>query len=185
MEKTSKLTTKKLIAIIASVFVVCGVVLGVLAFIRNHPRQVASTEEYGYVNPDETKAEPDEGITIDGVLDEAVYQNNKWLYLHNDNGNSMVDIAMTSYYGEKGMYFVYDVTENTPIYVNLNRSSILNSCVEMYLALSDVTSMESSKIFEIDMLPTGDFIFKQRNGKGAFMDVATTDELMPHLGATT
>ena len=185
MEKTSKLTAKKLIAIIASVFVVCGVVLGVLAFIRNHPRQVASTEEYGYVNPDETKAEPDEGITIDGVLDEAVYQNNKWLYLHNDNGNSMVDIAMTSYYGEKGMYFVYDVTENTPIYVNLNRSSILNSCVEMYLALSDVTSMESSKIFEIDMLPTGDFIFKQRNGKGAFMDVATTDELMPHLGATT
>ena len=184
MEKKSKLTTKKLIIMLAAIFLVCGAALGILAFL-NHVKQVASDKDYGYVNTDETKADADAGITIDGVLDEKVYQNNNWLYLRNDNGNAVVDIATTSYYGEKGMYFVYDVTESTPIYVNLSRSSALNSCIEMYLALSDVTSMDSSEIFEIDLLPTGDMVFKQRNGKGAFMDVATTDDKMAYLGATT
>ncbi|MBQ8804354.1 MAG: family 43 glycosylhydrolase [Tyzzerella sp.] len=185
MEKKSKLSSKKLMIIIAAVFLVCAAALGILAYSQNRVKQVASEEDYGYVNPDETKADPDAGITIDGVLDEKEYQDNNWLYMRNDNGNATVDIAMTSYYGEKGMYFVYDVTESTPIYVNLNRSSTFNSCVEMYLALSDVTSMDSSEIFEIDLLPTGDMVFKQRNGKGAFMDVATTSDKMAHLGATT
>ena len=185
MEKKSKLTAKKLIIIILAVFLVCGAALGVLAYSRNQVKQVASEEDYGYVNPDETKAEPDAGITIDGVIDEKVYQDNNWLYLRNDNGNATVDIATTSYYGEKGMYFAYDVTESTPIYVNLSRNSAMNSCVELYLALSDVTNMDSSEIFEIDLLPTGDMVFKQRNGKGAFMDVATTDDMMAYLGATT
>ena len=185
MEKTNKLTTKKLIIILATLFVVVLAAIGVVAYLRGNVKQVASQEDYGYINPDETKAEPDAGITIDGVLDEKEYQDNNWLYLRNDNGNATVDIATTSYYGEKGMYFVYDVTESTPIYVNLSRSSALNSCVELYLALSDVTSMDSSEIFEIDLLPTGDMVFKQRNGKGAFMDVATTDDKMAYLGTTT
>ena len=185
MEKKSKLTSKKLIVIILAVFLVCGAVLGILAYLSNQVKQVASEEGYGYVNPDETKVDPDAGITIDGVLDEKVYQDNNWLYMRNDNGNATVDIAMTSYYGDKGMYFVYDVTESTPIYVNLNRNSAFNSCVELYLALSDVTDMDRSEIFEIDLLPTGDVVFKQRNGKGAFMDVATSDDMMAYLGTTT
>ena len=185
MEKKSKLTSKKLIIIILAVFLVCSATLGVLAYLQNQVKQVAAEEDYGYVNPDETKAEPDAGITIDGVIDERVYQDNNWLYMRNDNGNATVDIAMTSYYGEKGMYFVYDVTESTPIYVNLDRNSAFNSCVELYLAVSDVTNMDRSEIFEIDLLPTGDIVFKQRNGKGAFMDVATTDDMMAYLGATT
>lgn len=185
MEKASKLTTKKLIIMIAAIFLACLAAIGVLAYLRGSVKQVASQDDYGYVNTDETKAEADAGITIDGVLDEKEYQDNNWLYLRNDNGNATVDIATTSYYGEKGMYFVYDVTESTPIYVNLNRSSAMNSCVELYLALSDVTNMDRSEIFEIDLLPTGDMVFKQRNGKGAFMDVATTDDKMAYLGATT
>lgn len=184
--KKGKITLKGIVLIIAVAVLLCGGAVATWALTRGGGvEKVATEDDYGYVNPDETKAEPDEGITIDGVLDEKEYQDNNWLYLHNDNGNSTVDIATTSYYGEKGMYFVYDVTESTPIYVNLDRTSAMNSCVELYLALSGVTNMDSSEIFEIDLLPTGDLVFKQRNGKGAFMDVATTDDKMAYLGATT
>ena len=85
-----------------------------------------STEEYSFTNPEEALAEPDAGIVIDGILDEDVYKDNNWLYLNNDDGGNNVNIAMTSHYGEKGMYFVFDVTESVPIYVNLDRASFMN-----------------------------------------------------------
>ena len=185
MEKSSKLTAKKLIIIIAAVFVICACGLGLLVFARNNIKEVASTEDYGYVNPDETKAEADAGFTIDGVLDEEAYQNNNWLYLHNKEGGANVDIAMTSHYGDKGMYFVYDITEGTPIYVNTARASYLNSCIEMYLAPSSVTALNGNSIFEIDLLPTGDMTFKKSNGQGGYVNVATTDDKMAVLGTTT
>ena len=147
--------------------------------------EVASDNKYGYVNPDETKAETDEGFVIDGVLDEEAYQNNNWLYLHNNDGGNNVNIAMTSYYGEKGMYFVYDVTESVPIYVNLDRASYMNSCIEMYLVPSTLTSLKENSMFEIDMLPTGDMTFKKSDGKYGYADVITTDDKMAVLGTTT
>ena len=103
--------------------------------------EVPAEEAYSYINPDETKAETDAGIVIDGILDEEAYKNNNWLYLHNDDGGNNVNIAMTSYYGQKGMYFVFDVTESVPIYVNLDRASYMNSCIEMYLSAPYVKSI--------------------------------------------
>ena len=38
--------------------------------------EVPSTDSYSYINPDETKAETDAGIVIDGVLEEEAYKNN-------------------------------------------------------------------------------------------------------------
>lgn len=148
-------------------------------------QEIPAQDNYTYVNPDETLAETDAGFVIDGVLDEEAYQNNNWLYLSNKDGGADVEIAMTSYFGEKGMYFVYDVTEGNPIYVNLDRASYLNSCVEMYLAPSTVNNMKGNSVFEIDLLPTGDMTFKKSNGKGQFVNVATTKDMMAVLGATT
>ncbi|MBR5570036.1 MAG: PEGA domain-containing protein [Oscillospiraceae bacterium] len=148
-------------------------------------QKVPTKDTYTYVNPDETKAEPDSGFVIDGVLDEAAYRNNNWLYLSNQEGGADAQIAMTSYFGEKGMYFAYDVTENKPIYVNLDRPSYLNSCVEMYLAPSTVNNMKGNSVFEIDLLPTGHLSFKKSNGKGGFVDVASTADIMAYLGTTT
>lgn len=185
MEKPNKLTAKKLVILIVAVFLACLAIIGALAFMRYNKKPVASQDDYGYVNPDETKAETDEGFVIDGVLDEEEYQKNNWLYLHNTEGGADVDIAMTSYYGEKGMYFVYDVTERTPIFVNTDRASYLNSCIEMYLAPNTVTNLAGNSVFEIDLLPTGDMTFKKSNGKGGYVNVATTDDKMAVLGATT
>ena len=148
--------------------------------------KVPAEKEYTYVNPDKTKAETDAGIKIDGILDEEAYKNNNWLYLHNEDGGNKVDIAMTSYFGEKGVYFVYDVTESVPIYVNLDRPSYMNSCIEMYLALPHVTSMQQDDVFEIDLMPTGDMLFKRSNGKrDGYTNVTTTNDIMAVLGTTT
>ena len=148
-------------------------------------KEIAAEDTYGYVNPDETKAQTDAGFTIDGVLEEKAYQDNNWLYLHNEDGGNIVDIAMTSYFGEKGMYFVYDVTETSPIYVNTKRASYLNSCIEMYLAPSYVTGVQENSVFEIDMMPTGDMTFKKSNGKYGYENVISSNDKMACLGTTT
>lgn len=153
--------------------------------------EVPAEKDYTYVNPEVVKAEPDAGIVIDGVLDEEVYKNSNWLYLYNDEGGNKVNIAMTSHYGEKGMYFVYDVTESVPIYVNPERDTYMNSCIEMYLAPSYASSMQDNDVFEIDLMPTGDMLFKRGNGKLSdtgsigYGNVASTNDIMARLGATT
>ena len=146
---------------------------------------VPPEETYAYNNPTKTLAEPDAGFVIDGVLDEPQYQNCNWLKLQNNQGGAGVDIAMTSYYGEKGIYIIYDVAENSMIYVNPDRPTYLNSCIEMYFASSNATSMSSNEVFEIDMLPTGELSVRQRTGKDNWVNVATTDDIMARLGATT
>ena len=187
MKNKKKISLKAIICILAAVVLVIGGTAAAVFLIPGDQKinEIPAADEYGYINPDEAKAETDEGIVIDGVLEEAVYQNNNWLYLHNDDGGNNVSIAMTSYYGEKGMYFVYDVTETVPIYVNLQRASYMNSCIEMYFAPSTVTSLKENSYFEVDMLPTGDMVFKKSNGKGGYVNAATTDDIMAHLGATT
>ena len=144
----------------------------------------SSTGGYQFENPNQAAAEPDTNIKLDGRLDEKVYQDSQWLYLHNNNGKSTVDLAMTSWYGEKGMYFVFDVTENTPIYVNPERTSFLNSGIELYLATSDSESMNSDHVFEIDLQADGNLQVKKRDGYG-FSNVATSADKMARLAATT
>lgn len=179
-----KLKTKALLSVILLLVLTAALLAGCNEK-ESQITEIAADNKYGYVNPDESKAETDPGIVIDGVLDETVYQNNNWLYLHNDDGGNNVNIAMTSYYGEKGMYFVYDVTESVPIYVNLDRASYMNSCIEMYLVPSNLSSLKENSMFEIDMMPTGDMTFKKSDGKYGYADVITSDDRMAVLGATT
>ncbi len=169
--------------------VLLTLVVAVLAGCGEEPQinlnDLPDADPYTYHNPDAAKAEPDPGITIDGVLDEEIYQGKNWMWLHNDDGGNNVTIGITSHWGEKGMYFVYDVTESVPIYVNLDRASYMNSCIEMYLAPSYVTSRNQNSYFEIDMLPTGNLNFKMSNGRDTYSDVTTTYDKMAVLGATT
>ena len=161
MKKTNKMTPKAIVLVLAlAIFVGIFAVGCSTDSDSGGIQEIPAQDNYTYVNPDETLAETDAGFVIDGVLNEEAYRNNNWLYLSNKEGGADVEIAMTSYFGEKGMYFVYDVTEGNPIYVNLDRASYLNSCVEMYLAPSTVNNMKGNSVFEIDLLPTGDMTFK-------------------------
>ena len=98
MEKLKSMPLKSLILLMALVTVV---LTGCKVADRIH--EVPAEDSYTYENPDAVRAEPDAGFEINGVLDETAYKNNNWLYLHNEDGGNNVDIAMTSYYGEKGM----------------------------------------------------------------------------------
>ena len=186
MEKTKKAIGKKpLVIILTAALVLAITAITTWAFVSRDAKIVPADEAYGYVNPEKVKAEPDEGFVIDGVLDEPQYANCKWLKLRNSQGDSGVDLAMTSYYGENGMYILYDITEDGIIYVNPNRATYLNSCVEMYFASSNASNMDSNELFEIDMLPTGTLSVRQRTGKENWVNVASTDDVMARLGATT
>jgi len=146
---------------------------------------VPSDDGYSFENPVGIQAESDEGFVIDGILDEKEYQSCNWLKLENTQGGAGVDIAMTSFYGKNGIYIVYDVTESSRVYVNPDRPSYLNSCIEMYLASSNAANMSSNEVFEIDMLPTGELSIRQRTGKDNWDNVDSTDYVMARLGATT
>lgn len=185
MEKKGKLTSKKLIIIPASILVVCGLVFGILMAVGHSMKEVPTNEKYVYYNPDETKADTDEGFKIDGVFDEAVYKNSTWLYAHNENGDSSVDLAMTSYYGEKGMYFAIDVTESTTVYVNPDRSNYCNSGIELYMAPSKASNLKYNNTYEMNLLPTGELGVYRSGGTGGFVRGETQEWQMPYLGATT
>lgn len=171
-------------------FILLGSILAVVAaaalllfVFKDSIFNVPTKESYTFINPDPARAETDAGMKIDGVFDEAVYSQNTWTYLHNANGGNTVDLAITSYFGEKGIYFAYEVRESTPIYVNMDRASWMNSCIEMYLVPSSVEKMPSENIFEIDLLPTGYLLFKRPNAAGGWSDVSTTHDKMAYLGA--
>ena len=148
-------------------------------------KEVPTDKKYTFTNPEPELAQPDAGFQIDGIADEEEYQNANWLYLSNNGEGNNVKKAATSYFGEQGMYFVFDVTESFPIYVNPNRSSVLNSGIELYLAPAGTKNDRENNFFEIDLQPTGNMVFKMTNGKWGYVDAKTTNDKMARLGATT
>lgn len=148
-------------------------------------KEVTTDKEYTFTNPEPERVQPDAGFKIDGIADEEVYQDAKWLYLSNNGEGNNVNIAVTSHFGQQGMYFVFDVTESFPIYVNPNRSSVLNSGIELYLAPAGTKNDRENNFFEIDLQPTGDMVFKMTNGRWGYVDAKTTNDKMARLGATT
>ena len=148
-------------------------------------KEVPTDKEYTFTNPEPELAQPDAGFKIDGIADEEAYKNANWLYLSNNGEGNNVNIAATSHFGQQGMYFVFDVTESFPIYVNPDRSSVLNSGIELYLAPAGTQNHKENNFFEIDLQPTGDMFFRMSNGKWGYIDATTTNDKMARLGATT
>ena len=177
MKKMKMTVSKRTVLMLALIALMIGLV--------GCSGKVPTDEEYTFENPSIERIQPDEGFKIDGVLDEAVYQNANWLYLNNVAAGNNVNVGVTSQFGEQGLYLVFDVTESVPIYVNPNRSSVLNSGIEFYLAPGGTKNHKQNNFFEIDLLPTGQVKFKKTNGKDGYVDVATTNDLMAYMGATT
>ena len=148
-------------------------------------KEVPTDKEYTFTNPEPELAQTDAGFKIDGIADEEAYKNANWLYLSNNGEGNNVNIAATSHFGQQGMYFIFDVTESFPIYVNPGRSSVLNSGVELYLAPAGTQNHKENNFFEIDLQPTGDMFFRMSNGKWGYIDATTTNDKMARLGATT
>ena len=165
------------LALLVMSLVACEANLGI--------KEVPTDKEYTFTNPEPELAKTDAGFKIDGIADEEAYKNANWLYLSNNGEGNNVNIAVTTHFGEQGMYFVFDVTESFPIYVNPNRSSTINSGIELYLAPAGTVNHKENNFFEIDLQPDGRMFFKMSDGKWKYLDVKTTNDKMARLGATT
>ena len=107
--------------------------------------------------PNADRAAPDEGFRIDGVLDEAAYENISWLegpvlrpYYTSDGQGVYYDydvireqtekaaqVKMGTYYGENGIYLAYSFREQPGkvCYVNPARRPYRNSGVELHIGI--------------------------------------------------
>lgn len=101
----------------------------------------------------------DEGITIDGNLDDAIWEKS---VLTNIEGAKNVDVEtygernmdIYTYIGEKAVYFAFDVTDQN-LYYNRERSQGQNSTVELYFA--GVTQEDWSEgCWSLRVTPTGE-----------------------------
>ena len=121
----------------------------------------ACTDKNGYTfedgTPNADRAAPDEGFRIDGVLDEAAYENISWLegpvlrpYYTSDGQGVYYDydvireqtekaaqVKMGTYYGENGIYLAYSFKEQPGkvCYVNPARRPYRNSGVELHIGI--------------------------------------------------
>lgn len=83
--------------------------------------------------------EVDEDMTLDGVLDEEAWANvNNKMSTVSSHSTEEEPLKMDVYthFGEKAVYFAFDVTDNT-IYVNQSRKQSRNTGVELYLSALD------------------------------------------------
>ena len=88
---------------------------------------------YSYQNPDrsELPLETDAEITLDGKLDENVWndENRKWLDVTKATDTN-VNLRATSYIGEKGVYMAFDV-DDPNVYCLNQRYTALNCAIEL------------------------------------------------------
>lgn len=128
--------------------------------------------------------EIDPEIKLDGKLDDEIYKDRRWLEVNKEHGGETATMRMTSWFGEQGVYLVFDVTESCNIYVNHSRASYLNSGIEMYLAPSGTTSIDTQNSFEVDLEADGTLTFKRRL-KGGWDNFMTTSAIMAQLVSQT
>ena len=139
---------------------------------------------YTFENPAKPLPEMDEGMKMDGVFDEELWQKARWLTgVDRLAQDQWCDIRFVSTSTAKGMYFAVDVTEHgNRIWVNHNRSRFINSCIEMYFAPADDPD-GSQRIFEFDFLADG--TYDANLNFNGFQPAITYSERMPIIGGKT
>lgn len=124
---------------------------------------------YSYQNPDrsEQPLETDAEITLDGKLDENVWndENRKWLDVTKATDTN-VNLRATSYIGEKGVYMAFDV-DDPNVYCLNQRYTALNCAIELYVsAYADARD----HAYEIDFTADGRCGVKICNMRGELVE---------------
>lgn len=166
--------------------------------------------EYSFEDgrPDGELAAPDEGFEIDGVLDEAAYNNIRWLegpvlrpYYTSDGQGVYYDydviqeraedaaqVKMGTYYGENGVYIAYSYQEQAGkvCYVNPSRKSYRNSGVELHIGIpSSVTMTGDETISRLTVNANGALTIAKTQGDIWMAPYGTEDHAnMPYVGLT-
>lgn len=109
-----------------------------------------------YVNSVLAKYQTDSGFKIDGILDESVWQSDAtaWHVEHfMSTDENPVEMTTKSYFGQKGVYMAFQVTDKA-VYYSENRNASANTSVEVYIADSATTEW-TGNTFRISIVPTG------------------------------
>lgn len=140
---------------------------------------------YDYTKPT-VKPDTDADVTLDGKFDDNIWAGNRWLTIDKNVAGETGKVRMTTAFGEKGVYFAYDVDDSVSIKNAVTRSSYMNSCIEMYLTVN-VDKVETVFQYEIDLMPTGGYSVK-KNASSFSGDSWTEYEVKDHhptLATTT
>lgn len=139
---------------------------------------------YTFENKGHAVAEADAGMTIDGKFDEARWDSVRWLSVEDKpNAVQSADIDFVSFIGGKGVYFGMKVIEHgTNIWVNPERTSWVNSTMEMYLGpVGDANG--SHKTLEFDFQADGTIGSNRVNSPTGWRDANTTWDKMPVIAS--
>ena len=158
--------------------------------------------------PNGELAAPDEGFAIDGVLDEAAYEDIRWLegpvlrpYYTSDGQGVYYDydviraqtekaaqVKMGTYYGEKGVYIAYSFKEQAGkvCYVNPSRRAYRNSGVELHIGIpSSLTMTGDETISRLTVNANGALSIAKTQGDIWMAPYGTEDPAnMPYVGLT-
>lgn len=98
----------------------------------------------------------DAGMTVDGILDEDVWQDNgtAWTFEHDSSTeDNPVTMTTMSHLGENGLYVAFDV-KDTAIYYSSDRRASGNTSVEIYVGAFEATEWDGNS-FRVSVVPTG------------------------------
>ncbi len=133
----------------------------------DHPEY--SFPEYGYTNPGETAIDTDEEVTLDGSLDESFWGEKRWFESYLESRPD-VTLRVTSHFGEKGVYFAFDVND-PEVYAVPERNTWYNSAVELYVSTADgADNLANGDAYEADVDASGRTSIRKwsRQGVGAY-----------------
>lgn len=152
---------------------------------------IEDSNPYYFVNKEHPVAEYDEGMKIDGVLDEERWhaREQRWLYgVDQPNAQQKAEINFTSFYGEKGIFFGLTVEETgTRIWVNhtgSRDSGHVNSAVDMYLGMVGIDSdVAYRQCFEFSFVADGEYA--SRVNHSDLVELLTTYDKLPVVKTQT
>ena len=126
---------------------------------------VADENPYRWANIPTPQAQMDDGVTIDGNFDDAIWQNITWLDgVDAPETGKSANIKVGSVITDKGLYLAFDIEENgSNIWVNPDRDSFCNSCIELYMDSADSDSM-TKRAIEFDLMADGTYSLRSRAG---------------------
>lgn len=160
------------------------VLLSLLSLCACSEKIIPDEHPYEFENPGKVRHAIDEGMELDGEFSEESWKNTRWLNgIDRLNNAQYAEINFTTFFSDLGVYFGLEVKEyGTTIYVNPERESYLNSCIEMYMGPSN-QNYGNKSVFEMDFLADGSYsIRSQMNGWGK---ISVPDEYLPIVGSAT
>ena len=169
---------KKLVKTAAIVACGAAAVLPLAACSHDNVKIIPDPNPYSFTNAIRASAEYDSYMKIDGKLDDEKWNNVEWLH-GKDEPNSVqsATIDFTSFVGEKGIFIGAKVEEkNCNIWVNPNRGSWTNSCLELYVGPVKQEN-NRAKTFEFDIQADG--TTDNMRIKEPERDMHTTWDVMP------